>query len=238
MVRATGRRAERWYTDLGHPAGDLRLRAARRRRAVALLHGHQRHRVPVPDRLGRARGHREPRRLRPHRSTPSTRAEARVLRPGQRRALRPARDRARRRRGPRDARLPRRRLRRGGGRGRAAHRAAPAPAPGADEGRGAAAGRARTASRSSRARCTRSCADASQSEYDEGGSIGKRYRRQDEVGTPLCITVDYETLEDRTVTVRDRDTLDAGPRRDRRSRRTCSPAVSRQPWTSPKLAAV
>ncbi|CAA9554898.1 MAG: Glycyl-tRNA synthetase [uncultured Thermomicrobiales bacterium] len=43
-------------------------------------------------------------------------------------------------------------------------------------------------------------------DYDETSNIGKRYRRQDEVGTPYCVTVDYETLEDRAVTVRDRDT--------------------------------
>jgi glycyl-tRNA synthetase len=46
-----------------------------------------------------------------------------------------------------------------------------------------------------------------QSEYDEGGSIGKRYRRQDEIGTPFCVTVDHQTVEDGTVTVRDRDSL-------------------------------
>ena len=46
-----------------------------------------------------------------------------------------------------------------------------------------------------------------QSEYDEGGSIGKRYRRQDEIGTPYGVTVDHQTLEDDTVTLRDRDTL-------------------------------
>lgn len=45
-------------------------------------------------------------------------------------------------------------------------------------------------------------------DYDETGSIGKRYRRQDEIGTPYCITVDFETLEDNMVTVRDRDTMD------------------------------
>ncbi|MEM9663789.1 MAG: glycine--tRNA ligase [Bacteroidota bacterium] len=44
-------------------------------------------------------------------------------------------------------------------------------------------------------------------QYDEKGSIGKRYRRQDEVGTPFCITVDGDTLADGTVTIRDRDTL-------------------------------
>ena len=46
------------------------------------------------------------------------------------------------------------------------------------------------------------------SKYDEGGAIGRRYRRQDEIGTPTCVTVDYQTLEDWTVTVRDRDTME------------------------------
>ena len=45
-------------------------------------------------------------------------------------------------------------------------------------------------------------------EYDTGGSIGKRYRRQDEIGTPWGVTVDHQTMEDGTVTLRDRDTLD------------------------------
>ncbi len=44
--------------------------------------------------------------------------------------------------------------------------------------------------------------------YDEKDSIGKRYRRQDAVGTPLCVTVDHRTLEDGTVTVRHRDTME------------------------------
>ena len=44
-------------------------------------------------------------------------------------------------------------------------------------------------------------------DYDETGAIGKRYRREDEIGTPLCITIDFDTLEDETVTVRDRDTM-------------------------------
>ena len=43
--------------------------------------------------------------------------------------------------------------------------------------------------------------------YDESGSIGKRYRRQDEIGTPYCVTIDHQTLEDGTVTLRDRDTM-------------------------------
>ena len=45
-------------------------------------------------------------------------------------------------------------------------------------------------------------------EFDESGSIGKRYRRQDEIGTPKCIVIDFDTLEDSTVTVRDRDTME------------------------------
>ena len=44
--------------------------------------------------------------------------------------------------------------------------------------------------------------------YDETGTIGKRYRRQDQIGTPLCVTVDFDTLQDNTVTVRDRDTME------------------------------
>jgi glycyl-tRNA synthetase len=75
-----------------------------------------------------------------------------------------------------------------------------------------------------------------QAEYDEGGSIGKRYRRQDEIGTPYCVTIDHQSLEDRTVTLRDRDTLeqDRVPIDD-------LPAVLgarlTSPWESPKLAA-
>lgn len=45
-------------------------------------------------------------------------------------------------------------------------------------------------------------------DYDEAGSIGKRYRRHDEIGTPYCITIDFDTLEDGTVTLRDRDTME------------------------------
>ena len=45
-------------------------------------------------------------------------------------------------------------------------------------------------------------------DYDEAGSIGKRYRREDEIGTPFCITVDFDTLEDNMITIRDRDTME------------------------------
>ncbi len=73
------------------------------------------------------------------------------------------------------------------------------------------------------------------SEYDEGGSIGRRYRRQDEIGTPWGVTVDHQTLADQTVTLRDRDTLEQqriaidqlGDELERRLR---------APWRSPKLS--
>ena len=52
------------------------------------------------------------------------------------------------------------------------------------------------------------CQDAGVSAfYDEKGAVGRRYRRQDEAGTPFCVTVDGQTLEDSTVTIRDRDSL-------------------------------
>ena len=74
-----------------------------------------------------------------------------------------------------------------------------------------------------------------QAEYDEGGSIGKRYRRQDEIGTPWCVTIDHESLENRTVTVRDRDSLT----QDRVAIDELPGLLAArlaQPWASPKLA--
>jgi glycyl-tRNA synthetase len=73
-----------------------------------------------------------------------------------------------------------------------------------------------------------------QSEYDEGGSIGKRYRRQDEIGTPFCVTVDHQSLEDATVTVRDRDSL----QQDRVAIAELGDVLAAQvaaPWRSPKI---
>ncbi|MSO41114.1 MAG: glycine--tRNA ligase [Solirubrobacterales bacterium] len=73
-------------------------------------------------------------------------------------------------------------------------------------------------------------------EFDTGGSIGKRYRRQDEIGTPWGITVDHQTMEDDTVTLRDRDSLE-------QSRIPVDDLVNElvgrlaQPWTSPKPTA-
>jgi glycyl-tRNA synthetase len=73
-----------------------------------------------------------------------------------------------------------------------------------------------------------------QAEYDEGGSIGKRYRRQDEIGTPWGVTIDHQSIEDRTVTLRDRDSLaqervkvdELGPELEKRLA---------APWQTPKL---
>jgi glycyl-tRNA synthetase len=44
-------------------------------------------------------------------------------------------------------------------------------------------------------------------QYDESGAVGRRYRRQDEIGTPFCMTIDGESLQDNTVTIRERDTM-------------------------------
>jgi glycyl-tRNA synthetase len=44
-------------------------------------------------------------------------------------------------------------------------------------------------------------------EFDDAGAIGRRYRRQDEIGTPFCITVDFDTLTDQAVTIRERDSM-------------------------------
>ena len=44
-------------------------------------------------------------------------------------------------------------------------------------------------------------------EFDDSGAIGRRYRRQDEIGTPFCITVDFDSLDDNAVTVRERDSM-------------------------------
>jgi glycyl-tRNA synthetase len=72
-------------------------------------------------------------------------------------------------------------------------------------------------------------------EYDAGGSIGRRYRRQDEIGTPFGVTVDGESVEDGTVTLRDRDTL----RQERVAIAQLGDELERrlaEPWQSPKLA--
>ena len=72
-----------------------------------------------------------------------------------------------------------------------------------------------------------------QAEYDQGGSIGKRYRRQDEIGTPFGITIDHQTMEDGTVTLRDRDSLE----QERLPVEGLVEEIAGRlvaPWTSPK----
>jgi glycyl-tRNA synthetase len=76
--------------------------------------------------------------------------------------------------------------------------------------------------------------DRVQAEYDEGGAIGRRYRRQDEIGTPWAVTIDHQSLEDRTVTLRDRDSL----AQDRIAIAELGDEIERRlraPWRSPKL---
>ncbi len=78
--------------------------------------------------------------------------------------------------------------------------------------------------------------DRVQAEYDEGGAIGRRYRRQDEIGTPWAVTIDHQSLKDRTVTLRDRDSLV----QDRIAIAELGDEIGRrlrQSWESPKLAA-
>jgi glycyl-tRNA synthetase len=73
-----------------------------------------------------------------------------------------------------------------------------------------------------------------QTEYDEGGAIGRRYRRQDEIGTPWGVTIDHQSLEDHTVTLRDRDSL----AQDRIAIDALGDEIERrlrEPWRSPKL---
>jgi glycyl-tRNA synthetase len=74
-----------------------------------------------------------------------------------------------------------------------------------------------------------------QAEYDDGGSIGKRYRRHDEIGTPFCLTIDHQSIEDRTVTLRDRDSL----AQERVPIEGIAQEIERRvtaPWKTPKLA--
>jgi glycyl-tRNA synthetase len=73
-----------------------------------------------------------------------------------------------------------------------------------------------------------------QCEYDEGGAIGRRYRRQDEIGTPWAVTIDHQSLEDRTITLRDRDSL----AQERVAIDELGEVIERRlraPWSSPKL---
>ena len=138
----------------------------------------------------------------------ATGREPRVLRPGDRGALHPVDRRDGGRRRPGRVHVPDRRLPRGGG-------------PGREAGRRSACTRTSRRTRSRSCRCSRSgprssrCATACSADlkrdlmavYDDTAAIGKLYRRQDEIGTPWCVTVDVDSLDDGAVTVRDRDSM-------------------------------
>ena len=135
-----------------------------------------------------------------------------LLRPGHQRALHAVRHRAGGRPVAQPDDVPRRRLHRGRGaqhqgRRRQAHRAAARPAARAGQGRGAAAVAATPTCRRRRKALAAELRRSWNVDFDDSGAIGRRYRRQDEIGTPYCVTVDFDTLEDDAVTVRERDTM-------------------------------
>ena len=199
------RHQRRQPASLRAPAGE----------AVALLQAHGRHRVPLRVRrlgVGRARGHRQPHRLRSVDAQRALRTGPVVLRPGQRRALDAVRHRAGSRRQSVDDGLPGRRLHRGRGaehegRRRQARRAAAST-------RGWRPAKAAVLPLSRNEQLSPAARDLAAElrgfwnvEFDDAGAIGRRYRRQDEIGTPYCITIDFDTLDDQAVTIRDRDTM-------------------------------
>ena len=206
----------KWFDALAGRAHPLPSRARLRRASAArrpahdaraLREGGRRHRVPVPVRLAGDRGQSHDRGS--YDLAPARRVLGQGLvgaRRGDEGALRARRDRDVRRRRPHGARAALQRVRGGEARRRRDARGA------------AAAGRA---SRRSRWRCCRSRRSSpSRAQriagelrkswntfYDEAGNIGRRYRRQDEVGTPYCVTFDFESEGDQKVTVRERDSM-------------------------------
>ena len=72
-------------------------------------------------------------------------------------------------------------------------------------------------------------------EYDDGGQIGRRYRRQDEIGTPYALTIDEQTIEDDTITIRERDSLAQERISIARAREHLLDRLT-APWSSPKTA--
>jgi glycyl-tRNA synthetase len=73
-------------------------------------------------------------------------------------------------------------------------------------------------------------------EYDDGGQIGRRYRRQDEIGTPYALTIDEQTLEDDTITIRERDSLAQERISIARAREHLLDRLA-EPWSSPRVDA-
>ena len=131
------------------------------------------------------------------------------------RALRPVRDRAGGRPDPVADGLPGRGVRRG--RGARTPRAASTSGPCCGSTRGWPRSRSRCCRCPATRRCRPrpgtsppSCARYWNVDFDDAQAIGRRYRRQDEIGTPFCVTVDFDTLEDGAVTIRERDTMTPG----------------------------
>ena len=147
-----------------------------------------------------------------------------LLRPGDRHPLPALRDRAGRRSGPLDDGVPRRRVRRRPGaeregRGRHANRVAAGPP--ARPVKAAVLPLSRNADLSPKARDLAAALRKHWNvDFDDAGAIGRRYRRQDEIGTPFCVTVDFDTLDDQSVTVRERDSMAQGAWRWTRWRAT------------------
>jgi glycyl-tRNA synthetase len=196
-----------WYLDLAIRPERLRLRPHEADKLSHYSSGTSDVEYLFPWRWDELEGIAKPRRLRPRPTRRALRAAPGVLRPGLRRAVRPARRRAGRRRHPRGVRPPDGRLLRGGGPRREADGAAPRPAAGPVQGRGPASAPQARAPRAARD-LARELRGSFMCDYDETASVGKRYRRQDEIGTPFCITVDPDTLTDGHVTIRARDPME------------------------------
>ena len=214
----------RWFVDLGIPESELRLRPHDAEELSHYSTGTSDVEFRYPWGWGELEGiaNRTDFDLTQH--TKFSGAGPELLRPGERPPLRAARHRARRSApiAPRSRSCSRPTTSRRCRTTRAARRSAPCCA-------------CTRSSRRSRSRCCR-CPRTSelvpvadevagtlrphfQIDVDVAGSIGRRYRRQDEVGTPLCVTIDFDTLDDKAVTIRDRDTMDQDARPDRRAAR-------------------
>ena len=201
----------RWYTDLGIPEEKLRLRP---HEADELSHysiGTSDVEFLYPWGWGELEGIAQRTDFDLAAALEVLGSGSQLLRPGERRALPAVRRRAGCGRRPRHAGVPagglrRRRSAEREGRHRQADRPSVRPAAGADQGGGPAV----VAQRQARPGVRRGRDDVAPHlmiDVDTAGSIGRRYRRHDEVGTPLCVTIDFDTLDDQAVTIRDRDTM-------------------------------
>ena len=214
----------RWYVDLGIDPDNLRHYEHPKEK----LSHYSKRTVDIEyrfgfsgSRVGRARGHRQPHRLRPHPALEVLRPGPVLLRPGHQRALHRPTSSSRRPASPAalmaflvdaytEDEAPNTK---GGVDKRTVLRLDPRLAPvkvavlplsrNADLSPKATRPRRRAARRGWNV------------EFDDSGAIGRRYRRQDEIGTPYCVTVDFDTLEDHAVTVRERDIDEAGADRAR-----------------------